>query len=71
MKAYVTKKENICVFTAAGQKPRGKGSFRTRKDKENYKTIESAVSSFIQEFNGEIVDALKVNIDLYPVRNLI
>lgn len=71
MKAYVTKKENICVFTAAGQKPRGKGSFRTRKDKENHQTIESAVSSFIEEFNGEIIDALKMNTDFYPVQNLI
>lgn len=71
MKAYVTKKENICVFTAAGQKPRGKGSFRARKDKENYQTFESSVSSLLKEFNGEIIDALNLNIDFYPVRNLI
>jgi hypothetical protein len=71
MKAYVTKKENICVFTPAGQKQRGKSYVRSGKNKENNKTIEDSVSLLLKEFNGEIIDAVSFSPDLYPIRNIV
>lgn len=71
MKAYVTKKENIRVHAAAGQKQRGKSYVRSGKNKENYKTFEDSVSLLLKEFNGEIIDAVGFNPDLYPVRNIV
>lgn len=71
MKAYVTKKENIRVFTPAGQQQRGKSYVRSGKNKENNKAFEDTAASFLQEFNGEIIDAVNMSLDLYPIRNII
>jgi len=71
MKAYVTKKENICVFKAAGQKQRGKSYVRPGNNKENNKAFEDSISILLKEFNGEIINALTFNPELYPIRNLV
>lgn len=71
MKAYVTKKENIRVHAAAGQKQRGKSYVRSGKNKENNKAIEETAAFLLKEFNGEIIDAVSFNLDFYPIRNIV
>lgn len=71
MKAYVTKKENIRLFTPARQKQRGKSYVRPGKDKENNKALEETATLLLKEFNGEIIDAVSSNLDFYPIRNIV
>lgn len=70
MKAYVTKK-NIRVFTPSGQKQRSKSIVRTDKNPENNKAFEGTAAFFLKEFNGEVISAVNLGLDLYPIQNII
>lgn len=70
MKAYVTKK-NIRIFAPSGQKQRSKSLVRSGKNTENNKAFEDTAAFFLKEFNGEIIDAVNMSLDLYPIRNIV
>jgi len=67
MNGYVTKKDNICIFTTDREESRGKGFVRGRKYKESGKTSCEAVSALVREFRGEIVNSDRMI--LYPLEN--
>ena len=67
MNGYVTKKENIRIFTTDRDEQRGKGFVRGRKNKESGKNSCEPLSALIREFRGEIVSGDQMT--LYPLIN--
>ena len=54
MNPYVTKKENISIFKAAKEEPRGSDLIRRGNYNKNGTTSNKILSALIREFNGEI-----------------
>lgn len=67
MNGYVTKKENIRIFTTDKSEQRSKGFVRGRKHTESGKSSCEPLSALIREFRGEIVSGDKMT--LYPLIN--
>jgi hypothetical protein len=65
MNGYVTKKENIRIFTTDREEQRGKSFVRGRKHTESGKNSCEPLSALIREFGGEIVSSDKMI--LYPL----
>jgi hypothetical protein len=67
MKNYVTKKENLCVFKADGEKSGNMRLIRGKKYNEIGKFPDTALSMLLREFRGELVNCDKMN--LFPLEN--
>ncbi|MCL1865334.1 MAG: hypothetical protein FWF73_05930 [Spirochaetes bacterium] len=56
MNYYATKKENICIFKAAGEEQRDNSLIRRGKCNKNGTASYKILSALIREFNGEIIN---------------
>ncbi len=55
MKTYVTKKEDLGLFTSYRREQRGKGLIRGKKSDKSGKSFDETVARILEEFSGEIV----------------
>ena len=67
MKSYVTKKENLCLFKTDGEKQGNMCFIRRESHTEIGKSTDTAFSSLLREFRGEIVNGDKMI--LFSVEN--
>ncbi len=59
MRAYVTKKEYLCLSENSGKKQRSPRIIKRKESEENRKTPQGTVELLLKAFNGEIVGPLK------------
>ena len=69
MRIYVTKKEEMGLFTSYRREQRGKSFIRGAKGDKAGQTFDEVVSRILEEFGGEIVTGHRMN--MYRIENLI